>query len=81
MWQVDNQTPFAAQGYFVRDTNGFEHWVVALRASFLIRADGLLDIDQRQAPVNVASFYADEKSEELAIDSDIAPFRPKVDLT
>jgi hypothetical protein len=81
MWQVENNTPFAAQAYFVRDQNGFEHWVVALRASFLIHSTGALVIDEPQEPVKLAPVYGDSQAQELTIESDLAPFRPGVDFT
>jgi hypothetical protein len=28
MWQVDNYTKLAAHGYFVRDRDGAEYWVI-----------------------------------------------------
>ena len=81
MWQVDNKTPFATLGYFVRDRDGFEHWVVALRATFNIRDDGLVALSETQESVHIAPAYADDKAKELLAESDIAPFKPKVDLT
>ena len=32
MWQVDNRTPFAAERGWVRDRNGAEIWLVAVKA-------------------------------------------------
>ena len=58
MWQVTNRTPFAAQGYFVRDREGVEQWVVAIRALFKIRADRLTEIAETQQAVRLAPEYA-----------------------
>ena len=80
MWQVTNRTPFAAQGYFVRDREGVEQWVVAIRALFKIRADRLTEIAETQQAVRLAPEYADEANSELAADSDICPFRPQTDF-
>jgi hypothetical protein len=52
MWQVENRTPFAAAGYFERDRDGAEHWVVALRARFAVRDDGLVSLAP-QEPVRL----------------------------
>ncbi|MGX9979072.1 DUF2169 family type VI secretion system accessory protein [Methylobacterium fujisawaense] len=65
----------------MRDRNGFEHWVVALRATFTIQDDGPVAINERQEPPYLAPRYVDRAAQELHSEADIAPFRPKVDLT
>jgi hypothetical protein len=80
MWQVKTNTDFSAQGYFIRDRAGAEHWVAALRASFSINAGGLVKIAETQDPVLLAPVYADDEAGELKSESDIAPFRPKPDF-
>jgi len=40
MWQIDNRTPFAAERAWVRDRNGAEIWLVAVRCAFDIAPDG-----------------------------------------
>jgi hypothetical protein len=32
MWQIDNRSPFAAAGTWVRDRQGREIWIVAVKA-------------------------------------------------
>ncbi|NLS00073.1 DUF2169 domain-containing protein [Rhizobium sp. P38BS-XIX] len=85
MWQIVDQTPFSADGTFVRDGSGFEHWVVALRATFRINDNGFVSIDEDQKPVCRSSVYAERDGEadheELRVDTDFSPFRPKVDVT
>ena len=80
MWQVKTNTDFSAQGYFMRDRAGAEHWVAALRASFSIGDGGLVKISDAQDPVLLAPAYADDEAGELTSESDIAPFRPKPDF-
>ncbi len=74
-----NGTPFATGAYFLRDRQGNEHWVVAVRARFEL-ALGRLPRIAGQAPVRMAPQYADEAARELAAESDLAPFRPHVDI-
>jgi hypothetical protein len=81
MWQIDDRSPFASLGYFVRDRHGLEHWVVALRARFEVRAGRLLAVAEPQEPVRIAPQYRDPDAQELAAEADFAPFRPRVDLT
>ena len=80
MWQCKSNTAFSAQGYFIRDRAGAEHWVAALRASFEILDGGLVKIAEAQDPVLLAPAYADEEAGELKSESDIAPFRPRSDF-
>jgi hypothetical protein len=51
MWMVDNRTPFAAERGWVRDRNGAEIWLVAVKASFDILADGSTAVSEVQPPV------------------------------
>ncbi len=80
MWQGKSNTAFSAQGYFIRDRAGAEHWVAALRASFDIAPSGLVRIADEQAPVLLAPEYADDEAQELKSESDIAPFKPRQDF-
>jgi hypothetical protein len=51
MWQVDNRTPFAAERGWVRDRNGAEIWLVAVKCTFDIRPDGSTEVSKEQPPV------------------------------
>ena len=51
MWQVDNRTPFAAERGWVRDRDGAEVWLVAVKCTFDIRPDGTTEVSQDQPPV------------------------------
>lgn len=51
MWQLDNHTPFAAERSWVRDRDGAEVWLVVVKASFDILADGSLRASVLQPPV------------------------------
>jgi hypothetical protein len=51
MWQVDNRTPFAAERGWVRDRNGAEIWLVAVKCTFDIRPDGSTEVAKEQPPV------------------------------
>lgn len=79
MWQVTNHTPFQAAGYFLRDAQGIEHWVVAMRVALDLPPAGLPVLAKTQQPVNLLPIY-DASGEELIEDSDLAPFRPRCDI-
>jgi hypothetical protein len=51
MWQVENRTPFAAERGWARDRDGSEVWLVAVKCTFDIRADGSTAVSTVQPPV------------------------------
>ena len=51
MWQLDNRTPFAAERGWVRDRDGTEIWLVAVKATFDIQPDGSTTVAKEQPPV------------------------------
>ena len=51
MWQIDNRTPFAAERGWVRDRDGAEIWLVAVKATFDIKPDGTTEVSKEQPPV------------------------------
>ncbi|HSV60387.1 MAG TPA: DUF2169 domain-containing protein [Variovorax sp.] len=60
MWQVDNRTPFAAERAWVRDRDGSEVWLVAVKATFDILPDGSTEVAAEQPPVLRAPEYHGE---------------------
>ena len=60
MWQADNRTPFAAERGWVRDRDGAEVWLVAVKATFDIKSDGTTEIAKDQPPVLRAPEYHGE---------------------
>ncbi|OCJ65970.1 hypothetical protein A6U97_27315 [Agrobacterium tumefaciens] len=79
MWAVSNNTPFSADGYFVRDRDGKEYWCVAVRGRFRARPDGMTDLLEPQ-PIRLSPVYRDAEAKELLADADFAPFRPAADI-
>ncbi|WPH14645.1 DUF2169 family type VI secretion system accessory protein [Variovorax paradoxus] len=60
MWQIDNRTPFAVGQGWVRDRDGAEVWLVAVKASFDVMPDGALEIAREQSPLLRAAQYVGE---------------------
>ncbi len=79
MWAVSNNTPFSADGYFVRDRDGKEYWCIAVRGRFRARPDGMTDLLEPQ-PIRLSPVYRDAEAKELLADADFAPFRPAADI-
>jgi hypothetical protein len=81
MWQHENLTPFAADTAWVRDKNGAEVWVVAVKATFLVRSDGTTEVAPEQAPVTLAPvFREDPATSSLLYDSDVYHTKPTTDV-
>lgn len=60
MWQLENRTPYAAERTWVRDRDGAEIWLVAVKCSFDIAPDGETSVAPEQPPVAQAPVFIDE---------------------
>ncbi|MGE5152641.1 MAG: DUF2169 domain-containing protein [Bdellovibrio bacteriovorus] len=78
MWQLDNRTPFAAERTWVRDRDGAEIWLVAVRCAFDIAPDGTTTPSDPQAPVVSIPEPADPKDPAAGIKLDSDLVRTKV---
>lgn len=81
MWAIENQTPFAAERTFVRDRDGSEIWLVAVRATFTISPDGTLRVAKEQDPVAQAPKYLGKPGKSsLRCDTDLPRTKPGTDV-
>ena len=81
MWQVDNRTPFAAERGWVRDRNGAEIWLVAVKCTFDVRPDGSAEIAAEQPPVLRAPEYVGEPGKSsLRFESDLVLTKTTTDV-
>lgn len=72
MWMLNNQTPFAAERTWVRDKNGAEVWLVAVKGTFDILSDGTTIPAKQQEEVVIApEFSGDPQSSGLLNDTDL----------
>jgi hypothetical protein len=77
MWAIENRTPFAAERTWVRERDGAETWLVAIRATFSITANGEVKVADEQQPVVQAPVWAGEPDRSVFLyDSDL--YRTKV---
>jgi hypothetical protein len=58
MWAIENRTPYSAAQCFLRDKDGARVWVVAVRATFDIAADGSTLLAPKQEPVALVPVYS-----------------------
>jgi hypothetical protein len=81
MWQVVNQTPFPAEGQFLRDGTGQSFWSVWVASAFRLRAGKMpLFVAEQEGPSRGPVFRNDDPEDLLLRDADIAPLRERVDL-
>jgi hypothetical protein len=72
MWMLNNQTPFAAERTWVRDKNGAEVWLVAVKGTFDILPDGTTVPAVQQEEVVIApEFAGDPQFSSLLNDTDL----------
>ena len=81
MWQVDNRTPFAADSTWVRDRSGAEVWLVAVKASFDIFADGSTQISAEQPPVlRMPEYFGEPEKSSIRYDADLMLTKQATDV-
>lgn len=81
MWQVANRTPFAADRSWVRDRDGAEVWLVAVRCTFRIQSDGTTSPAEEQDPVVLVPKHLGEPgASSLRYDTDFVLTKPTTDV-
>lgn len=81
MWALENFTPFAAERVWVRDAEGVEIWVVAIKGSFRVDPDGCVSV--APDPVDICRaplFYGDAETSSLRYDTDLVRCRKGTDV-
>lgn len=81
MWQVDNRTPFAAERGWVRDRDGAEVWLVAVKASFDILPDGSTAVAKEQPPVlRLPEHHGEPGQSSIVYDADLVLTKKTTDI-
>jgi len=81
MWEVDNRTPFAAGRAWVRDLDGTEIWLVAVKATFDIGLDGHTQASPEQPPVlHTAEHYGEPGKSSIKYDADLVLTKRTTDV-
>lgn len=79
MWSVDNKTAYAAAGGWIRDIDGSEVWIVAVKATYDIEPDGSLRVSADQVPVHRAA-VPQPGLQSLLSDTDLGPPHSATDV-
>lgn len=81
MWTITNHTPFAAERSWVRDKNGAEVWLVAIKGTFSIEPDGSTQLSEEQEEVNIAPKFRDAPEiSSLLFDTDLPHTKRNTDI-
>jgi hypothetical protein len=81
MWLVINRTPYVADRTWVQDKDGNKIWMVAVKATFDIAADGTCHLSDEQVPLfRMGQPVADLGKSSLIHDADLAGVKPCTDF-
>jgi hypothetical protein len=81
MWAIVNQTPFKADSTWAREKSGLHQWVVAVKGTFDIAADGGISLAEEQSDPLLAPEYTGEAGlSSLLYDADLALPKPTTDI-
>jgi hypothetical protein len=81
MWQVENRTPFAAERSWVRDRNGAEIWLVAVKCTFDIKPDGTTEVSAEQPPVlRVPEYHGEPGKSSIRYENDLVLTKTTTDI-
>lgn len=81
MWELKNETPYQAERGFTRDQNGSEVWIVAVKGTWDILADGSLQLSKEQVPIfSTAQYIGEENLSSLLYDEDLVLTKPLIDV-
>lgn len=79
MWSLNNHTPFAAERGWIRDSNGAEVWIVAVKATWDILPDGTTMLSAHQQTINSGPVMRPDENE-LLYDTDLGPSKLATDI-
>lgn len=81
MWTLFNGTPYTADRNWTRDKDGVHRWIVAVKATFDLAADGRLTLaDEQRPPVLAPEYFGNPGKSSLRYDSDLLAPKPATDL-
>jgi hypothetical protein len=79
MWQIDNKTPFAVDSTWIRDADGAEVWIVALKATYELLQNHTTRIAAQQVPVN-SGLILHEDGKSPLFETDMGPAKNATDI-
>lgn len=81
MWMINKNTPFAIERTWVRDKNGEEVWLVAIKGTFDIQPDESVVVAEEQEAVNIAPILrGGSETSSLLFDTDLPHRKNNTDV-
>ncbi|MEM7154632.1 MAG: DUF2169 domain-containing protein [Myxococcota bacterium] len=81
MWAVVNESPFEVDRTWVRDVDGRHQFIVAVRATYEVDAQGRLRVAETQLPPALEPDYQGEDgASSLRWDLELGPLKPSTDV-
>jgi hypothetical protein len=81
MWEVENDTPFAADRAWTRDRNGAEVWLVAVKCTFDIQQDGSCTVAEAQPSVlQLPEYHGEPGNSSVKYGADLIPTKLRTDI-
>lgn len=81
MWDLHNQTPYAAERTIVVDKDGARHWVVVVKGTFDLDASGNATPAKKQvAALPGPEFSGKDGASSLRYDADLVAAKPRTDV-
>lgn len=80
MWALDNRTPYAVERTWSRDRNGWHQWIVAVKATYVLGAEGPVLAEEQVPPLLVPEYSGEPGQSSLRYDADLVPLKPGTDI-
>lgn len=81
MFVSANSTPFLAEGFTSIDKNCVKSFVVVVRATYDVDADGRCKVSELQSPfVHADAHYGDPETTSVRAESDFVPIKPRAEV-
>jgi hypothetical protein len=81
MWEIENDTPFAVDRAWVRDRNGAEVWLVAVKCTFDVHENGSVDVaDVQPAVLQVPEYNGEPGNSSVKYGADLVQTKTTTDI-
>src|SRR6266481_6486849 len=81
MWAIKNFTPYKAGKSWGRDKSGVHDWIVAVKATYVIKPDGRVELAAEQFDTLLLPEYNGERAiSSIRYDTDLVGAKPTTDV-
>lgn len=79
MWSLNNQTIYQAERGWIRDINGTEVWVVAVKVTYDLLPNGRIKLSKNQIPINTGPVMSTD-GKFVLYETDLGPRKNSTDI-